>query len=80
MVEAPRNGVIGMTDSCVFFWALKASDFAAWVPQHLSLLLDVNSLHAVAQVPSTDKAAGWLVQDLQRLQTADLEPARGGGA
>jgi hypothetical protein len=31
VVEVARKGVIGMTDSCVYFWALKASDCAAWV-------------------------------------------------
>lgn len=58
-------------------WRTEGVEIPAWVPQHLGLLLDVKRLHAVAQVPSTDKAAGWLVQDLQRLHAAYLEAPTG---
>lgn len=55
-------------------WRNDGVAIPAWVPQHLGLLLDVQRLYAASLVPSSDKAGGWLVQDLARLHAAYLEP------
>ena len=56
-------------------WRNEGGDIPEWVPQHLSLLLDLKRLCAAHVVPSTAKGQDWYLQDLRRLHDAYLGAA-----
>ena len=55
-------------------WRNEGVEIPEWVPRHLGLLLDVRRLYAAHTVPASDRAAGWFLEDLERLHAAYLTP------
>ena len=53
-------------------WRNEGVEIPEWVPRHLGLLLDVRRLYAAHTVPASDRAAGWFLEDLERLHAAYL--------